>query len=269
MSYDLHLHSVRSDGSFTPRELVRKAINRGLTGIALTDHDSIDGLEEGILEAGRLGLDFVPGIELSTDYGALEIHILGYHFDYRNQGLIRKLKAIVDTRAERARQMVRKLNEQGIPLDWEKVQAQTTSKFVGRNHIYRALEDAGLVRTIYPRPFDHYLGKNSPAYVPHREIDTMEAIELILKTGGVPVLAHPGRMGDDSMIPKLVEAGLQGLEVYYPVHTPEMVARYRGIAKKYGLVITGGSDFHGVYGQTRIGDSQVTDISGLKQFSKK
>ncbi|HEX3046469.1 MAG TPA: PHP domain-containing protein [Bacillota bacterium] len=271
MSYDLHLHSTCSDGSLSPQELVRKAKLRGLTGISLTDHDSILGLTEAALEAEQIQLDFLPGIELSTDYGALEIHILGYNFDSRNPALITKLKTIIASRNERARLMVQKLNQQGIPLTWEQVCAQTTGQFVGRNHIYRALEDAGLIKhmTGGPRPFDYYLGKKSPAYVPHQEIDTMEAITLILEAGGVPVLAHPGRMGDDSMIPRLVDSGLKGLEVYYPTHSSEMEAKYRGLAKKYGLVVTGGSDYHGTFSQTRIGDSRVTDITGLKTAFQK
>ncbi|MCL6592257.1 MAG: PHP domain-containing protein [Firmicutes bacterium] len=271
MSYDLHLHSTCSDGSLTPQELVRKAKGRGLSGISLTDHDTIAGLAEAALEAARIQIDFVPGIELSTDYGALEIHILGYYLDPQHPALLAKLKTIIESRTARARLMVEKLNEQGIPLTWEQVLAETTGQFVGRNHIYQALVNAGLAKPVagFARPYDYYLGNNSPAYVPHQEIDTMEAIALIRGAGGVPVLAHPGRMGDDSMIPRLVDSGLQGLEVYYPTHGPEMEAKYRRLAWKYGLVPTGGSDYHGSFSLIRIGDFGVTDISGLQQLSIK
>jgi predicted metal-dependent phosphoesterase TrpH len=271
MSYDLHLHSTCSDGSLPPQELVRKAKIRGLTGMALTDHDSIAGLAEAALEAARIGLDFLPGIELSTDYGPLEIHILGYYFDPQNHALLAKLKTIIDSRNQRARLIVQKLNEQGIHLTWEQVLAETTGQFIGRNHIYLALANAGLAKPVagFSRPFDYYLGNTSPAYVPHQEIGTLEAIAIIREAGGVPVLAHPGRMGDDSMIPQLVDCGLQGLEVYYPTHGREMEAKYRNLARKYRLAATGGSDYHGSFSPIRIGDSRVADISGLRQLSKK
>jgi 3',5'-nucleoside bisphosphate phosphatase len=263
MGYDLHIHSIYSDGTYPPRELIAKAIMRGLNGIAITDHDTIDGFDEAVKEAERLRFLCIPGVELTTDYGASEVHILGYNFCHDHVPLRKKLKEVIESRNERARLIVKKLHQHNIPLSWEKVQAQTTSKFVGRTHIFKAMEVSGFLKRAPSREaFAYYLGKDGVAFVPHGEIGTEEAIELINQSGGIAVLAHPGRMGDDLLIPKLVEFGLRGIEVYYPAHTPDMVLKYLNLARELNLIVTGGSDYHGKFSQTRMGESQVGEISG-------
>lgn len=262
MGYDLHTHSIYSDGSLKPLELVQKAVKSGLDGIALTDHDTVSGLQEAVVEAEKYRFTFIPGIELTTDFGDSEVHILGYNLDYDNPKLLQKLEVILESRDERARLIIKKLNRAKIPLSWEKVKAETTSRFIGRAHIYRALQTSGLIPISNQRDvFSYYLGKNGVAYVPHREIETLEAIALINETDGTPVLAHPGRMADDQLIAKLTKNGLQGIEAYYPTHTTELSERYLQLAAKYKLIVTGGSDYHGAFSQTRLGDAQVKEIS--------
>lgn len=261
MGYDLHLHSIYSDGTLKPAELIQKAVNRGLTGIALTDHDTVAGIGEASLAAARHDLEFIPGVELTTDYGEIEVHILGYDYDITAPKLLQKLELIVESRNERAKTILTKLNKHRIPLTWEKVKAKTTSKFIGRTHIFRAMEAAGFVNHEHRQEiFEYYLGKNGLAYEPHREIGTMEAVGLITDSGGIPVLAHPGRMDHEKLIYQLMEAGLKGLEVFYPTHTPDLVSRYLEIAGRYHLYITGGTDYHGAFSQTKIGDYQAPEI---------
>lgn len=261
MGYDLHTHSTYSDGSLKPEELIEKAIRSGLDGIALTDHDTIAGVAEAVATAEKERFTFLPGIELTTDFGNSEAHILGYNFDYTNPQLLQKLDVILETRNERARLIIKKLNKARIPLSWEKVKAETNSRFIGRAHIYRALQSSGLIPATAGREaFGYYLGRNGVAYVPHQEITTFEAIRLIIEAGGIPVLAHPGRIADETLILNLVENGLQGIEAYYPTHTAEQTEDYLKLAAKYKLIVTGGSDYHGAFNQTKLGDAQVTEV---------
>ncbi len=270
MGYDLHTHSIYSDGTLHPVELIHKAIDRDLTGIALTDHDTIAGIPEATAEARRLGFTLVPGVELTTDHGATEVHVLGYDFDIGDPKLAKKLELIVESRNERAKAILQKLNKHRIPLSWEKVRAKTTSKFVGRAHIFRAMEAEGLINPLYrKRAFEYYLGKNGLAYEPHQEINTFEAVELIIAAGGIPVVAHPGRMDNDRLITELVGAGLKGIEVYYPTHTPELVTKYLETASRYHLFVTGGSDYHGAFSSTKMGDYQAREIPWRIDSSKR
>ncbi len=261
MGYDLHIHSIYSDGTLKPAELITKAILRGLDGIAITDHDTVNGIMEALQESEKQGYAFIPGVELTTDLGNSEVHILGYNYDLNNRRLISKLEKVVEGRNERARMILKKLKQHHMAISWEKVRAQTTSNFVGRSHIFKALEKEGLIAGEHrKKAFEYYLGKNGVAYIPHQEIGAIEAIQLINNAGGIPVLAHPGRMGNDSLISELVEAGLKGLEVYYPTHTPEQTAKYQKIARDMKLLITGGSDYHGALSQTKLGDGQVEKL---------
>lgn len=261
MGYDLHTHSTYSDGSLKPGKLIEKAIKKGLDGIALTDHDTIAGIAEAVTAAEKQRFTFLPGIELTTDFGNSEAHILGYNFDHTNPKLLQKLDAILKSRNERARLIIKKLNEARIPLSWEKVKAETNSRFIGRAHIYRALQSSGLIPITAGREvFGYYLGRNGIAYVPHQEINAFEAIELIIEAGGIPVLAHPGRMADEALISNFVKNGLQGIEAYYPTHTMEQTEHYLKLAAKYKLIVTGGSDFHGAFSQTKLGDAQVEEV---------
>ncbi|HOP75409.1 MAG TPA: PHP domain-containing protein [Bacillota bacterium] len=259
--YDLHIHSSYSDGTLTPAELVEHAVEIGLDGIALTDHDSVDGIPEAIRAAREKNLQLIPGVEITTDYGNQEAHILGYGIDYRHPELTAKFETIMAARIDRARQMVEKLKRHGIPITWEMVEKQSNGRFIGRPHIFKALIAMDLVHPAYRRQsFEHYLGQNGLAYVPHQEIETGEAIQLILKAGGIPVLAHPGRQGNQLFIEKLIDYGLKGLEVYYPAHDSGMVKQLLDIAERYHLYVTGGSDFHGDLGHGQMGEAVVTEI---------
>lgn len=272
MGFDLHTHSKCSDGSLTPAELIQEAVAKGLDGISLTDHDTVDGIDEAIAEAKRLHFTFIPGVEFTTDYGDKEAHILGYNFDYKNQAIRRKFETVLEARNHRARQMVERLNKHGLRITWEQVKEHTSGRFIGRPHIFKTMEQLGLVQFEHREEiFNYYLGVNGVAYVPHQEIETTEAVSLIREAGGIPVLAHPGRIGTEEFIERLVEFGLQGLEVYYPSHTPEMIAHFFNLAEHYGLYATGGSDYHGSFGRAQLGEAQAPTLPWIegKQFQKK
>lgn len=267
-SYDLHTHSRASDGLLAPADLVKQAAV-ALAGFALTDHDTIAGLDEAEAAAERLGVSLVPGVELTTDYGSFEVHILAYFVDRRHPVLVNRLERIVQDRIGRAQGIVAKLASLGYPVPWEAVLRQTPGTTVGRPHIMRALIEAGLVKQEHADAFfREYLISGAPAFVPHQELTTAEAIELAAAAGGVPVLAHPGRLGSDDMIKPLVEWGIRGMEVNYPSHTPAEAFQYARVCAKYGLIPTGGSDFHGEpdgpkLGQARAGLKSVADLAGL------
>lgn len=263
--FDLHMHSVYSDGSLTPAELVEQAADLGLDGFALTDHDSVDGQEEAMVSATNHRILFISGVEITTDYGTKEAHILGYNIDYHLPELVAKFETIIAARVKRAKQIIAKLNRHRIPLTWEMVSERTNGRFVGRPHIFKAMEALDMVDPLQRnRYFDYYLGQNGVAYVPHQEIETAEAIQLILKAGGIPVLAHPGRNGNEALIVDLVKYGLKGLEVYYPAHNPEMIKYYLDLAERYHLYATGGSDYHGDLGHARMGEAVAPTVGWLK-----
>lgn len=262
--FDLHMHSIYSDGNKTPAELARQAAEIGLEGFALTDHDSVDGQEEAQRAASHHRVLFIPGVEITTDYGNREAHILGYNIDYHLPELVAKFETIIAGRVKRAKAMIAKLNQHGIPLTWEMVAGRTNGRFVGRPHIFKAMEAIGRVDPLQRRAyFDYYLGQNGIAYVPHQEIETEEAIRLILNAGGIPVLAHPGRNGNEALIAELVGYGLKGLEVFYPSHTPEMIQFYLKMAERYHLYITGGSDYHGDTSHAAMGEAVASKVSWI------
>ncbi len=241
---DLHLHTLFSDGTYTPEELITEAGRVGLSAISVADHDTVEGIELSI-EAGRSkGIEVLPGIELTAEYENSEIHILGYLFDYENKELINKLEFLKNNRIKRVYKMLDKLKEMGVDLEAEAVFEIAQKGTVGRLHIARAMLKKGIVNSVF-EPFHKYIGDKGPAYVAGFRFDPSEAIALIKKSGGIPVLAHPYLLKKDELIPQFVEYGLMGLEAYYPEHTPEMIKRYVGIAKKYNILVTGGSDCHG------------------------
>ncbi|NLW59352.1 MAG: PHP domain-containing protein [Firmicutes bacterium] len=267
MALDLHTHTVYSDGLSTPEELVKRAKAKGLTGIALTDHDTVDGIPA-FLAAGRdHGLVCIPGVELSTELEAVEFHILGYQVDHTHAGLRKRLKQVLAARRDRARRMLTLLARYGLELSWEEIVGTKPNAFVGRVQIYRALKAKKLIGPDEDRKaFNYLLGPEGVAYVPHRELSTLEAITLIRDAGGWPVLAHPGRMGEDRLLPTLVEHGLAGLEVYYPEHSPAVTAKYLALARDYGLFATGGSDYHGVPAERDLGAGRIEEMEAYLPF---
>ncbi|NLC53000.1 MAG: PHP domain-containing protein [Firmicutes bacterium] len=267
MAFDLHTHTIYSDGLSTPEELVKRAKAKGLTGIALTDHDTVEGLPA-FLAAGRdQGLVCVPGVELSTELEGVEFHILGYQVDHTHTPLRKRLQEVLASRQERARGMVDLLARHGMELAWEEIVGEKPNAFVGRFQIYRALKAKKLIGTDEDRKaFNYWLGPQGVAYLPHRELSTLEAFNLIQAAGGWPVLAHPGRLGDDRLIPTLVDHGLAGLEVYYPEHSPEVTAKYLALARDFGLLVTGGSDYHGIPEERDLGDGLIEEMEAYLPF---
>jgi len=230
------------------------ARGHGVGTLALTDHDTTEGLAEA-LEAGRTcGVDVIPGVEINTDVDHHEVHILGYYMDYRREDFQAFLGRRRAERLRRAERMVEKLAALGVPVEWTRVREIAVGAAVGRPHIARALMEAGWVRSPQ-EAFERFLGRTGPAYVPRVELTPEGAIAVILHAAGVPVLAHPGWASSGPILDRLagmVQCGLCGIEVYYPDHTPAMVSAYLGVARQYGLVATGGTDFHGGGLATRV-----------------
>jgi len=244
---DLHTHSTASDGLYSPTELLQHAHEADLRILALTDHDSTDGLAEATEAATRLAIDLIPGIELNTDTDDGEMHVLGYFLEYERPAFQKTLKVLRDARARRGERIVELLNEQGVNIQWEHVR-EIAQGAVGRPHIAQALIDAGYVQSV-PEAFDKYLRSDGPAYVARRKLSPLDAIRLILSANGLPVIAHPltvpGLQKLQAWLPELVEAGLVGLETYYGPYTEEQVEQLHDLAEEYKLIPTGGSDFHG------------------------
>ena len=242
---DLHAHTTASDGSFTPRELVREAARRGLRVLAVTDHDSTDGLAGALDEAARHPpLHIVPGIEINCDVGDAEVHILGYYVDHEAQWFQDFCRAQREERRARVRRIAARLGELGMPIDPDEVFALVREGSAGRPHVAQAMVKRGHVPSVRAA-FDRYLAAGKPAYVPRTRVTPEDAVRVIRKATGVPVLAHPGLSGHDELIPGLIAAGLMGIECYYREHSAVQTAGYLEICRARGLVPTGGSDFHG------------------------
>jgi predicted metal-dependent phosphoesterase TrpH len=246
---DLHIHTTASDGTLTPSQVVQLAKKRRLKAIAITDHDTVDGVKEAVEEGQKLSLEVIPGVEISANARAGNVHLLGYFVETERGTLKEKLARLKQARSERNPRIVDKLNNLGISITYQEVVAASGGGQVGRPHFAQVLVDKGYVHSLN-EAFDRYLAQGAPAYVDKYRFDVEAAIETVLKAGGIPVLAHPFtlncRLEDlETLIAELVQAGLKGIEVFYPDHTLEQTAQYQRLAKSFGLVITGGSDFHG------------------------
>jgi hypothetical protein len=241
---DLHIHSFYSDGTSAPQELVSLAADAGLAAFSLCDHDTVEGIAPCLEAAAASGIEVIPGIELSAEYGQREVHILGYFIDPSHVGLLEQLAVLKSNRIERVHKIIAKLNELGVHLEADQVFALSPRGVVGRLHIARALVKKKHVGTTY-EAFGRYLGDSAPAFVLGFKITPARAIALVREAGGVPVLAHPYSIRDNAYIEELVGAGLAGIETYYPEHSQSMSNFYRDIALQHGLIMTGGSDFHG------------------------
>ena len=248
---DLHVHTSYSDSTFSPQEVVLCAKDKGLCAIAICDHDSVDGIEPCVAIAATVGIEIIPGIEMSAEEVDAEIHILGYFIDWKQDWFLKKLKEIREARVERVYRIVDKLSSVGIVVDaGEILKLAGTNGSVGRMHIAQAMLNSGGIRNMR-EAFDKYIGFLKPCYVPYTKFTPREAIEFILKAGGVPVLAHPDLMGHDEYIDEFVDYGLKGIEVYHADHKAHVSKRYEEMAKRYNLIMTGGSDCHGM-GKGRV-----------------
>jgi 3',5'-nucleoside bisphosphate phosphatase len=241
---DLHLHTTASDGALTPAELVREAKAHGLEWIAVTDHDSTNGIVEALEEGDRQGVQVIPGIEMSTDIPRAEVHVLGYFLDYHDAGFQQTLQQLREGRRERAEKMVAKLAAMGLAIPWERVLEVAGQGSVGRPHIAQVMVEKGFVATNV-EAFTNYIGRNAPAYVERYKLTPAEAVALIKEVKGLPVLAHPAEVITlQSLLPDLMAAGLVGMECYYSEYSPETVEGLLAVADEQGLIPTGGTDFH-------------------------
>lgn len=246
MRVDLHLHTTASDGQLSPAEIVRRAAELGLSVIAITDHDSVEGVEPALAAANDFpGLLVIPGVELSTDIQGGEVHILGYFIDHRDQGLKRSLESLRASRQERGRKIVAKLAQLNVDVDWQRVLELAAGASVGRPHIAQAMMESGHISSLR-EAFTKYIGRNGPAYVEREKLTPPQAVELVLRAGGLPTLAHPADIeGLESLIPRLRQAGLVGLESYYDGYSKETISWLNALARDHGLISCGGSDYHG------------------------
>lgn len=269
MSADLHVHSTASDGTIRPQQIVQQAYEIGLSVISLTDHDTVDGVQPAVQAASEIrGLEVIPGIEINTTWNELEIHVLGYYIDVSSDGLRKVLELLKQAREERAREIIKKLKKVGVFLSFERIREFAPSGTIGRPHIAQAMLDAGYVSSI-KEAFENYLNNGKPAYVPRYKIEPFHAIEVIKRAGGIPVLAHPGLINSDESVFVLIESGILGLEVYYPQHTQEMIRKYTLLCDEYGLIMTGGTDYHGPgMGYPPLGTVRVNKeiVANLKEL---
>lgn len=244
MRIDLHMHTSASDGLLGPADLVRAVQAADLQVFSVTDHDTVDALAEVESNAQRLGLRLIPGIELSAMWRKVEFHILGYFVDPRDAALLTFLRARREARRTRLQTMLNRLRPLGIVIEAEEVLARAVDGNVGRPHLARVLVQRGFVAST-DEAFDRYLAEGKPAYVPRPEVTVVDAIRVIHEAGGLASLAHPGLHNRDEAIPDLVSARLDAIEVYHVNHSPGLSTHYRRLAERQGLLVTGGSDFHG------------------------
>jgi len=247
---DLHTHSTASDGSLTPGGLVKHAKECGLSAISLTDHDTIDGVEEALAHGEALGIEVIPGVEISADF-KLEMHILGYFSKLKYKNMHKTLSSLRESREKRNPKIVNKLREMGFDISMEEVRQEAFGEIVGRPHIAKVMVKKGFVSSIH-EAFDKYLSIGRPAYFKKNKLTPKECIKEILNAGGVPVLAHPVMLGMnfqelDDTLASLKKDGLMGIETYYVENSPEDTDCLVKLADKYDLIKTGGSDYHGSF----------------------
>jgi len=279
---DLHLHTTASDGALTPSEIVRYAKNKGLQAIAITDHDTIEGLEEGLLEGEKVGFEVIPGIEISAEHSPGSMHLLGFFIDTHHPLLKERLGYLQRARADRNPKIAEKLRQLGVDITFEEVLKVSGGGQVGRPHFAQVLLEKGYVRG-FQEAFERFLKKGAPAYVEKVRFSAEESIRFINEANGVAVLAHPntlhmnGYSELENVMLRLVKKGLRGIEVYYPEHSALDVAQYKNLAERHGLLVTGGTDYHGIEmngldigvgrGEMRLPYSMVENLRGARRFS--
>jgi len=244
---DLHIHSTASDGKLSPADLIHKVVKRGLTVVALADHDTVDGIAPALAAAKAFPqLKVIPGVEISTDVPKGEVHVLGYFVDYTDHKLKTTLERMRHSRRERAYGMVTKLEKLGIHIEWQRVQEIAGSGSIGRPHIAQAMLEKSYVTSL-KEAFTKYISRDGPAYVERAKMTPQEAVELLSQTNGLPVLAHPLTINDpETMVIELKAAGLVGIEAYYDGYTTEEIYSLVKLADKHNLIASGGSDYHGL-----------------------
>jgi 3',5'-nucleoside bisphosphate phosphatase len=255
---DLHLHTTASDGVLSPAEVVEIASRIGLAAVAITDHDTVAGIDEALEAGERCGVEVVPGVEISTIYdGGHEAHILGYYMDHRDPGLVESLHILKNARWERGRQMVERLNAAGIDLDFQRVTELAKGGAIGRPHVARALCEAGVVSSM-DSAFGRFLQEGGPAFVPRYKVSPEEAVRMIVDAGGAAGCAHVAKLKTDQLLVDLMALGLTAIEVYHPDHSSAICRFYKRFAERHGLVVTGGSDAHYFDAESKRGIGEIT-----------
>ena len=271
MFADLHLHSYFSDGTYSPEEVVAHGARFGLAALALTDHDSVEGCARMDAACEAADIEFIPGAELTAEQGGNELHLLGYFLDTHHAKLLAEIAQFQTVRQNRIREMVARLNQLKIPLAADAVFSLANCRSPGRPHVARAMVNAGLVGSL-DEAFERFLKKGRPAWVPKKKMSAREGIELVHEAGGLAVLAHPGLNRTDEVIPGLVAEGLDGIECFHTKHSTATSERYLEIANKFKLLVTGGSDCHGMSkGKPLIGTVKLpyTHVEKLKAARRK
>ena len=245
MFADLHLHTCFSDGTYSPEELVGRGVEVGLSAMALTDHDTVDGCTRMAAACQQADIEFIPACEITTEVEGNEMHMLGYFLETDNQHLLDELAKFQEIRKNRVHEMVAKLNELGVPISLERVFEVASCDAPGRPHIGRVLVEDGVCESV-DEAFKRYLKSHAPAWIPKHKICAEDAISLIHEAGGIAVMAHPGLNRIDQCIPTLVKAGMDGIECFHSRHSTPMSEHYLQMADNYRLLATGGSDCHGM-----------------------
>ena len=265
---DLHLHSTASDGRFSPADIVRKAAERGLTVIALADHDTVAGIVPALTAAKAFPrLKVIPCVEISTDVPDGEVHVLGYFIDYTDPELAARLERMRRSRQGRAQGMISKLKDLGIHIEWQRVQEIAGSGAIGRPHLALAMLEKGYITSI-KEAFTRYIGRGGPAYVEREKMTAVEAVALIVRADGLPVLAHPFTVSDpESLVIELKAVGLVGIEAYYNDYAADVIDQLVDLADRHNLITTGGSDYHGLddSAETMIGGAE-TPVASAEQL---
>ena len=251
---DLHVHSNRSDGSMTPSELVDLAVEKGLSAFALTDHDTVDGISEALERADEwakkgVQIEVIPGIEFSTEYMGKDIHIVGIDIDYEADFFKKYLTDFVNARIERNIKMCKNLQKAGIDITFEKLLEEYPGSVITRAHYARFLHEHGYTSSM-KEAFERYVGDHTKYFVPREKVTPVQAVELVLRAGGIPILAHPviyglGKTALDTLVSELKAVGLIGIEAVYSTYSPSDERDIKALALKHDLAISGGSDFHG------------------------
>lgn len=264
---DLHIHTVFSDGTYTPTEAVRLAKKMNLVAISVTDHDSVEGVSEALTAGEEFGVQVVPGVEVSSDVGEDEIHILGYYLDFKQEKFLSQLESFQQSRMKRNHKLLHRLKQLGMEIKFDRLAQLAPKGVINRLHIARCMVENGYVSSI-DEAFEHWLNPGKPAYVERTRVSPFEVINLILDAKGVPVFAHPLLSRRDDLIPKMVDAGLMGIEAYHTQHDKYVVEHYRKIAGQFDLLITGGSDCHGEAKEELLIGKVRVPISCLQNLKK-
>ncbi|RCK74516.1 MAG: hypothetical protein IGBAC_1464 [Ignavibacteriae bacterium] len=241
---DLHLHTNYSDGKLSPIELLDKVKQLNIQCVGIVDHDNVDGLDEAIEYAKKLNIELIPGVELSSSIGDIDVHILGYFIDHKNKNLLEHLHIFKEERIKRARRIIDKLQKMNIPLEFESLLEKSKNSALGRPHIATAMVENGYVGS-YQEAFDNYIRNGGPAYEAKYTFSPKQAIKLINQCGGLSFIAHPSAYLEDNIISQLIELGIDGIEIIHPSHPPAVVDMLHKTASEYFLLESGGSDYHG------------------------